>query len=450
MADIRPFPGLRYDPARAGPLADLLCPPFDVISAEEQSALYARSPYNVIRLELGEDRQGDDAAENRHTRAGAHLCEWLRGGILHRDAERGVYLYEHAFRVGGGRHTRRGLLAAVRLRDWQAHEIIPHESTMAGPKEDRLRLMRATAANLSPIMVLYEDVGGSVSEALSAAWASPPVASIEAGDPGEKHRLRRCTDASALRGVAAALRGQPLYIADGHHRYETALCYRDERRAAAGQDAAPDAAWNFIMMLLIRFDDPGLVVLGTHRLVRGVQPARLATLPEVLEQWCRVERLPASACTEATLRSLLAATAQAGGSSERLFLLCLGRDLYRVTLNEGMTWTDGASLHRSAAWQALDVALADTLVLERGCGLGEREREQGEQVAYTQDPLDAVERVRRGSFQLAVLLGSTPASQLRAVADAQDRMPQKSTYFYPKPMTGLVLHELEGWRPPLP
>jgi uncharacterized protein (DUF1015 family) len=295
-------------------------------------------------------------------------------------------------------------------------------------------------------MALYDDPSGAMAQALSAVWQSEAVAVARVGAPGEQHVLRRCTDRAAIRAVAEALRDRRLYIADGHHRYETALFYRDERVAQSVAAAGEDAAWNFVLMLLIDFNDPGLVVLATHRLVRGMDEPQLRAVLTTLEHWFEVEPLGRGHLEDATVRWLSAPTGHAGAVRGAALALYLRGELFRLTLRAASGWEASLARDRTDAWRSLDVAMADTLVLGRACGIGEQDRAAGEAIGYTRDAHEAVARVDQGSCQLAVLLRPTPVTQVRAVADAGDKMPQKSTYFYPKPMTGLVLHGLDERR----
>ncbi len=277
MADVRPLPGIRY--ADAAHLAALVTPPYDVISPEAQAHYYARDPHNIIRLELGRDESGDDDLDNRYTRAAAAFAEWRRAGVLQQD-DPSLYLYEQRFASGGQRYTRTSLLARVRLEPWDAGVILPHERTLSKPKDDRLKLMRACAATLSPIMALYDDPAGELASLLETLRAEPPLASFS-DDAGEEHRLWASQDAAHAAQVAAFFTERQIYIADGHHRYETALTYRDEIRALR-HELAEDDAVNFTLMGLSALEDPGLAVLPTHRVLRDLDATRLAALDETL------------------------------------------------------------------------------------------------------------------------------------------------------------------------
>jgi uncharacterized protein (DUF1015 family) len=439
MADVRPLPGLRY--AAAADLAALVTPPYDIISPAAQASYYERHPENIIRLELGRDEPDDDSLNNRYTRAAMTFAEWRLRGVLRQDAPT-LYLYEQRFKVGVADHTRLSLLARVRLEPWEADVVLPHERTLSKPKDDRLRLLRACAANLSPIMALYDDPQGELTKRLARARRGKPAVAFT-DENGEEHRLWPAADAVLAAHVASYFNGRQLYIADGHHRYETALAYRDEVSELRRELLADDAA-NFVLMALVALTDPGLVVLPTHRVVRDVAPERLAHLDTALAAWFAREPLDPAAGPGGWLQRLAAAGHDDSGGA---FVLVRpdGAALLRLQ-PAGRTAMRAAGANdedpRSDAWRALDVAILHELVLERALGVGAAAVQAGEHITYTRDAVAAATAVREEPGTLAVLLNPTPPTAVRDVALAGDRMPQKSTYFYPKLITGLVINPL--------
>src|SRR5579863_1342240 len=267
MADVRPLHGLRY--TATADLAALVTPPYDVIGPDAQAAYYDRHPANVIRLELGRDLPDDNDLDNRYTRAALTFAEWRLRGILGQDTL-AFYLYEQRFTVNDVSLVRTSLLARVRLEPWEAGVILPHERTLSKPKDDRLQLLRACAANLSPIMALYDDPKGDVARRLTRVRKAKPVC-VFTDDAGEEHRLWLIGDTTVIERLAAEFARRVLYIADGHHRYETALAYRDEVRELRRELADDDAA-NFVLMALTAVEDPGLYVLPTHRIIHQAEP----------------------------------------------------------------------------------------------------------------------------------------------------------------------------------
>jgi uncharacterized protein (DUF1015 family) len=453
MADVRPLPGIRY--AREIDLAAVVTPPYDVIAPEAQERYYARDPHNIIRLELGREEPGDDELNNRYTRAALTFAEWRLRSVLCQEAP-ALYLYEQRFTIpgahgAGAERKRHGLFARVRLEPWEAGVILPHERTLPKPKSDRLNLTRATAATLSPIMALYDDPQGELAAVLNkAARRKPEVAFTD--EAGEEHRLWPLRDADLTTRVAGYFRDRQLYIADGHHRYETALAYREELREAR-RHLAPDDPANFTLMALTALEDPGLTALPTHRIVRGVERGRVAQLAGELGGYFELTPLGGSnGLAGLDVAQTLAALAAASEDGRRVVFVMLtpsGATLLLQTSSGAAAMAAleptraGEHIGSSAAWRALDVAALHELILTRGLGINEEAIRAGERVSYTRDASAAVEAVRSGAEgQIAFLLNPTPPSAVRDVARAGDRMPQKSTYFYPKLITGLLIYPL--------
>jgi len=432
MADLRPFSGIHYASELRSHLADLVTPPYDVISPEAQTAYYARHPNNMIRLELGHDEPHDDTLNNRYTRAGATFADWRMQGILRQATSPAVYLYRQRFRSGGQEYWRSSLLTRVKLEPWEAGIILPHEQTLSKPKDDRLKLLRACAANLSPIMSLYEDADGALRRFLESLINQPAEAGFT-DDVGEEHTLLSITDADQIAHIQRFFASRQLFIADGHHRYETALAYREELREMR-KELSPEDAANFVLMALIAFEDPGLVILPTHRLVQGLPAERISRLSEHLSQYFAIDQLAADVSPDQALSDLSAVEPGA-------FLLVMGSETLRVRAQPEAERRMAAT-NRSEAWQRLDVALLQTLVLDEALGLDAEAVTGGNFLTYTRDVVVAAQAARSGAAQLAALMRPTPVTHLRDVALAGERMPQKSTYFYPKLITGLAINPL--------
>ena len=432
MADVQPLRGIRYAGEAAGDLAQLVTPPFDVISEEAQARYYVRNPYNIIRLELGLDEPGDTTLNNRYTRAAATYAEWRAGGILEQDATPRYYLYQQIFTYNGQTYTRTSLLARVRLEPWRARVVLPHEHTMAKPKDDRLKLLRACVTNLSPVMSMYDDPQGRIRRLLSAYAANAEIQITD--EVNEEHRLHAITDEKQSALIQDFFAERQLYIADGHHRYETALNYREEVRAMHRQ-LAPDDAANFVLMALIDLDDPGLLVLPTHRLVFGLNPEALSSLTS--QQLARYFTIHEPGDSPEALLQKLAEV----GASTPSFVLSTAEQTWLVSLNEAGMERMAESGH-SEALNELDVEVAHTLILEALLGLGAEDMTAGTRIRYTRDGQEALEAVQKGEAQAALLLNATRVRQICKVAEAGEQMPQKSTYFYPKLITGLVMNPL--------
>ena len=436
MADLRPFRGLRYQSDAIGDIGPALAPPYDVIDAESQAALHAQSEHNIIRLELSEERDGDNDADNRYTRAAATLRQWRETGVLAQEERPSFYVYVQEFEHDGKRHRRTALFACMRLEPWDAGVMRPHEETMRGPKQDRLQLLRRLRTNVSPLFALYDDAAGRVAPLLARQSLRAPLADIAAPD-GQRYQLFAIDDDAQVANISAALADLPLYMLDGHHRYETALAYRDERRAQAATWTG-DEPENFTLVAITAASDPGLVLLPTHRLIR---PASVpADLTERLQRYFDVEDVtPKSYDGTALLRLLARLNASAPG---RTAFGALGLEEGRLHL---LTLRDSAAVQalmpeRSSVWRSLDVNVLQYAVLGESLGLTAGNTGA---VAYTEDAAKAMQLVESGRWPLAFLLNATRIDQMVAVADAGEVTPPKTTYFYPKLVTGLVLNAFE-------
>jgi len=435
MADVQPLRGIRYAQKAIGDLAQVITPPFDVIAAEAQKRYYARSPYNVIRLELGEEYSGDTTLNNRYTRAAATLAEWRLQGILRQEDFPCYYMYQQLFTHDGRTYTRTSLLARVRLEPWDAQVVLPHELTHRKAKDDRLKLMRSCATNFSPLMCMYDDPQGRM-HALLAPYAARAEVQIT-DEVNEKHLLSPITHSGQIELIQDFFAERQLYMADGHHRYETALNYRNEVLEQRNNLQRDDAI-NFVLMALIDLDDPGLLVLPTHRLLSGLSDVALRLLSsQHLARYFTVRRLERSELNPHAVKQLLAAASEQHPS----FIVSTAGEAWLLSLNEQGRRRMAESGH-SGAWNVLDVAVAHTLVLEELLGLNTEDMTAGRYVRYTGDLQEALQAVQSGMAQCALLFHATRVRQICEVAKADDRMPQKSTYFYPKLITGLVMNPL--------
>ncbi len=432
MADVRPLQGIRYASEAVPDLAQVITPPFDVISPEAQERYYARNPYNVIRLELGKTLPADNTLNNRYTRAAQTLAEWRLNSVLRQDSAPAFYAYQQTYTHAGQSFTRTSLLARVRLEPWEKHVVLRHEYTRKKDKDDRLQLLQACAVNLSPIMSMYSDPQGRIRRLLNDHLHQPLVDIVD--ETGTAQRLQALTDPAVVERIQDFFTERSLYIADGHHRYETALNYRNEMQTSRAGMSEHDPV-NFVMMALIDLDDPGLLVLPTHRLFFDLSPETLANLQSArLREYLNVRTL---AQPDA---SALQELAQAGASAPS-FLLVTPEQTWLLSLNERGRARMAAAEH-SQAWKELDVAVAHTLILEDLLQLQQSDLTAGQHVSYTDDDSEALAAVPTGRAQAALLLNATRVQQICEIADADDQMPQKSTYFYPKLSTGLVFNPL--------
>lgn len=451
MAELHPFRGVRYNPSVVGDLARVVTAPYDIIGPEAQEAYYARDPYNVIRLELGRESPNDSAADNRYTRAAHQYDHWLREGVLRVDSTPGFYLYDEILDHGGAPVRRRSLIAPVRLARWEERVVLPHEYTMPKPKADRLDLLRATAVQFSPILAMYDDLGAVRTLLRDVERAKPledftlPPGAIAAA--ATTHRLWEIADPALVADLAQTFSALPLYIADGHHRYETALAYRDERRRAG---AGPDAPSEFALLALAEMGDLGLQVWPTHRLLRDLGNLDLGAVLTQVRRWFDVEERRIQETDPAELRAEADALAREDGQGgpTRPSFVAIGLNpghATRLTLRADVDLAE-ALPDVPAALRNVDVVLLQRLIFERALGLAPDEVEQGRRVQFSRDPAEAAAAYANGQAEVVFFLRSTPLSQLRDVVQAGERLPQKTTYFYPKPVTGLVFFdEKRAW-----
>ena len=448
VAEIRPFRGVRYNRAAVDNLASVVAAPYDIITPAAQEAYHRRDAHNVVRLELGDERAGDTPAQSRYTRSAALYRAWLRSGIVAADADTGFYLSEEQFDDGGRSRTRRSLFVALRLATWDERIVLPHEHTSPGPKVDRLNLLATAHAQFSPLLGMYDDPGG-VLDLLAAVAATPPTVEFTL-PPGwvaaaaDRHRLWHLAAPSTVARLVEAFRSLQIYVADGHHRYETALAYRDRVRQSG---AGPNAPSEFVLLALVETGDPGMLVLPTHRLLRGLGAIDVGQVVRLLGERFDVERLPleqpGGSASPASPNPM--ASARRDGDASRPSFTLLGLEesyAHRLTLRPSV------DLARELpdvpdVLRALDTVILQKLIFEPVFGLSEHEMETGERIQYTRDPDEARRAFTSGQAQLAVFLDPTSMAQIRAASKAGQRMPQKSTYFYPKPVTGLVFFDHE-------
>jgi uncharacterized protein (DUF1015 family) len=435
VAEIHPFRGVRYNQELVKDLGSVICPPYDIITPQLQPELYQRSAYNFVRLEFGRESPQDTATDNRYTRSAAVMKQWLEQGVLAVDKVPAIYLHDHYFHYGGKEYRRRGAVAAVRLEEWDKMVVRPHEGTLVEHRTDRLSLLWALQANTSPILALFDDSGRQVSSLLAAVEQSQPIISFSSG---ERHKVWALTEPKIIKKLSTGLIHQPLYIADGHHRYESALTYQRERHACS-PSVSGEEAFNFVMMTLVDFADPGLLILPPHRLVRGLSRAVLSQLPTGLRSFFEVEELPLSTSgVWQRVDGLLG-----GGESDEVRLVVFGTtegSLLLLRLRDPAAAGELMPSFHSERYKKLNVSVLDHVILEKLLGVGDGEEAR---LGYTYSKEDAVNRVLEREYQLAFLLSPVGPEVIKAIADAGDRMPRKSTYFYPKTPAGLVLHRFK-------
>ncbi len=417
MVDILPFRGIRYDPAAAGTTLDqLAAPPYDVISPSEQNALYAKHPANVVRLILGRE-------DDKYAQAARLFREWLASGILKAEETPSMYVYRQKFndpQTGRPVPERYGLVCLLKLEDYSTGRVLPHEKTLTGPKADRLDLLRATEAQFESIYGLFSDPDSAVRSFIQEYDDREDVIERVDGLLGSTHKVERIADADAQAVLKELMADKAVFIADGHHRYETALTYQREAQAESPKPA------DYILVTLTAFEDEGLLVLPTHRLVRGIPEEKIAALPSALARQF--------ALSESRLETVEAEIAAQSASGKIAFGVILPNAVHLAVLT--------ADPPAASAAERLPVSLLGTLILDKCLGIDVSKVADGSQVSYTRELSEAAQAVASGDAQAAFVLGRPSVAEVEAVSLAGEVMPQKSTFFYPKLLSGLVLRDL--------
>ncbi len=434
MADIQPFRALRYDLQRVS-ASQVVTQPYDKITPAMQERYYAASPYNLVRIILGRRESGDDGQNNVYTRAAEYGRKWRTDGIFRQDAEPSIYLYSQTFTApSGSKFARRGFIALGRVEDYSAKVVFRHEQTLSKPKADRLDLLRATRAHYEQLFLLYEDSGDI--DSLLAPAANAPSAIDVNDEYGVAHQVWQISDPTIIASVQEKMRDKKLVIADGHHRYETALNFRDECRTAAGEASKPDAAHEFVMMTFVNMNDPGLLVLPTHRVVHSLRSFSADEFQKSASRFFAVEEvdseLSADRATALLRERGRAGTALLAVTADRAFLL-------HSPKSEGEHFLAGFSPRQ----RALDVVQLHKCLLEGVLKLSEESIRNQQNLSYLRDASEALHQVREGAANVTFLMNPCPVAQVRDVAFAGEVMPQKSTDFYPKLLSGLTVYALE-------
>ncbi len=443
--DVRPFRALHYDPAVVSDIGLCLSQPYDVISSAQQDAYHARHPYNVVRLILGRIADGDGEAETRYTRARDLLARWREEGVLRFTRRPSFWVYEQEFDLNeAGRRRVRGFIGAVRLRDYEERRILPHEKVMKGPLEDRIRLTETCGTQFEYIWSLYQDKAYVIDNILDAQEKEAPIIDFLETPAGVRHRLWRMTDPESCEIVRRTMSRLQIYIADGHHRYQTMLTIRNRMRARYPQ-AGPDAPWEYIMMYLVNSEHEGLTILPTHRMLQRIQVENLYRLGASILEHFHVKKYTFRDGDEPEVRRRWLRDLRAVGPGEHKLgaYIVNTSGYYLLTLRDEEAYEELVRLDFSSQWKLLDVNILNTLILEQILGITEEQLSLATNIAYTKDVDEALARVHAGEMQVALILNATALRDVLAIAENNERMPRKSTYFYPKPVSGLVFYPME-------
>jgi uncharacterized protein (DUF1015 family) len=436
MADITPFRALRYNSSKVSP-GDVMTQPYDKITPAMQDNYYASSANNLVQVILGKQHSGDNGQQNVYTRAASLLQRWQDEGVLQPDAEPSFYVYSQTFKVpgdaSGAEAERRGFIALGRVEDYDRKVVYRHEQTLSKPKADRLNLLQTTRAHCELIFMVYSDPSDEVGKLLH----QDGPATVEMRDEyGVLHRMWKVSDPATVAAAQAKMADKKLVIADGHHRYETALSYRDQMREQA-KSSDPEAPYERVMMSFVNMDSPGLVILPTHRVVFGLEGFNLYTKAMQVMKYFDIEDLGSVKDVQELVRRLREAgkdrTALLAVTASNAFLLKSRRDVQSPSLK-----------NLSEQQRSLDVVQLHKLILEEIIGMSEEEIRAQKHLRYIRDAAEAIDEVRKGDAQVAFLMNPVRMEQVRDVAFAGDVMPQKSTDFYPKMLSGLTLYSLDG------
>jgi uncharacterized protein (DUF1015 family) len=413
-------------------LEEVVTQPYDKITPEMQTRYYERSPHNLVRIILGKSGETDTPAFNVYTRAAEYLHDWRSGGILKQDAEPSIYFYSQTFTIPGSRDLaeRGGFIALGRLHDYADRVVFRHELTHTGPRADRLNLLRQTKAHFGQLFLLYSDPEAQI-EQLLASEEEPDISVLDEYEV--LHRVWRIHDAGIIQSIQQLMRDKKLLIADGHHRYETALAYRDECRAKAGS-RDPNAPYEFVMMTFIRMESRGLVILPTHRIVHGLPEFDRERMLEGARRFFDIRRIDLR--TESRSATTLLEEAGHGGTA---FVAVTRQGPYLMRAKKRAIQDALSSL--SSRQRELDVVQLHKVMLERVLGISEEAVRNLDHVKYERDAFEAISLVRQGA-NVAFLMNPARIEQVREIAFAGEVLPQKSTDFYPKLLSGLTIYAL--------
>ena len=445
MAILTPFRGILYNRRKIEDPSPVMTPPYDVITKEEQERYYQLHSYNIIRLVLGKGFPGDSDRENKYTRAAHYLETWQREDILIRDALPSIYYHHQEFTLKGKeRRTRKGFIALVRIEDFESGVVLPHEKTMTGPKADRLKLMESCRANLSQIFSLYSDPEKKIERATEGMRSSPPYFDFF-DDAGARHYLWKLHDKDIIHKIVKEMRNQSLFIADGHHRYETALTYRSQMHKKNG-NINGNEAYNYVMMYLSNMNDDGLVILPTHRLLYNLKDFIPVRFNKAAERFFHIDEYRFDSNNELAVRNKLIAQLERQGQGDHTFgIYTKGECSYNLfTLKSEYLLNSGVMEGIPHVIRSLDVSILQAFILKSILGIDDQNMASQNNVDFIEDAAEAIELVKNDKYQLACLMNPTRMEQVNEAASAGVQIPQKSTFFYPKFPGGMVINSIHA------
>ncbi len=438
MPSIRPFKAIVYNKEKIKNISKVVAPPYDIIPPDMQDGLYKTHENNVVRLILGKVKDNDNAADNRYTRAASDFKSWLKEDILIEDSIPAIYIYTQTYTYDGKMIDRIGFISLMEL-DLEDKKVLPHEKTLTAPKEDRLRLMRAIEANLSPIFMLYEDAKHKVNNILkSNSKKTKPF--IDVNIDSVRHRVWRLTDKNAIERIEGAMSEKYIFIADGHHRYETSKNYA---RELVEKGAAPREIDNskFFMAYFVELEEKSLLIMPTHRLIKDARSLSKEDVVEKLSKYFTVEKLPRPKKLLARLGELRASHVfgmYLGVPCTRAKRVVQGENGYYVLKLKDFNKAKTFMGEGSADWKSLDVSILHLFILQYVLGISDED----DNIEFVKDPGEAFKMVDKGGARIAFFLNPTKVTQVKKIAEHGEKMPRKATYFYPKPLSGLVIRKM--------
>jgi len=451
--DVRPFKAIYYNPDRVEEIGQCLSQPYDVIAPKQQSAYYEQHEFNVVRLILNRDKPEDNEKSNRYSRAHDHLQDWLKRGVLEPSQVPSFWIYEQEYEnAPGSRSSTKGFIGIVRLRDFEEGRVIPHEKVMKGPIEDRMRLALSTETQFESIWGFYEDSSTRIDSVLETVCRSDPFLDylekpFDNSESPVRHRLWNCQESAQCKTIQQRMNHLKIYIADGHHRYHTMLALRDEKRKQKNcTDAGP---WEYILMWLVNTSSNVITIRPYHRMIHGVDPERLQTLMSYLERHFTIKSLPGrDSDGENRLREEWLRELRVSKEKPHTFgLLISGENgFFTLTLKNEEAYLREVESQQapspSDAWKLLDVNILNNLVLRNGLGITEKDLSDQTNVTYTHSASEAIERIGKGEIQIAFFLNPTKLEEVITLSENGEVLPGKSTFFYPKPVSGLAFYPM--------
>lgn len=429
MTAVKPFKAIRYNPENIKDLSRVVAPPYDIIPKEMQNSLYRTHPFNIVRLILGRVKSGDDAGDNRYTRAKKRFEEWLDRRIMVRDEFDAIYVYSQSYKKGKKIVDMAGFIALMGLDIGKETSVLPHENTLAAPKQDRLNLIREVGANLSPIFVLYDDAGHAIRNILEKVYRDNSKKLADVKFDNVRHRIWRLDDRRDIDKIEALMAGKRnIFIADGHHRYETARNYSMELRRRRGVPDDLKRSSGYMMAYFVESDEKMLTILPAHRLIKDTGALKKEDILSKLGEFFNIQKVAGAG---------MLASQMARNARMHIFGMYLGKKRFYVLRLKDFRRPDRVITGKSRQWKSLDVSILHLFILQHVLGI----RDEDDNIEFVKSPFDTARLVDKGKYKIAFFLNPTKVSQVKHIARLGEKMPRKATYFYPKPLSGLVINK---------